>query len=336
MSSSVWFSTPASVLHDRVAQAWKEVLNIPHCEPSQSWQDGGGDSLATLHLLHKLERSCGRALPFDVITPEMRLADLVVLLESGISAKAAALPMVHLLPGIYGDGPGLAAFRRALAGHMSFDVFEIADLHAPGRVLGDMRLIGEVAACAIDRQQPSGPILLAGFSFGGGVAYEAARALIDNGREVAFLGILDTTFGIAATGAKRTRRQFLGWKLRSILRRALSDERTRSVLLTASDRLSWSAAHRVRSSLQHLFRTGALHRWAPAPLEADVFLAASEEFAPRTLPIWRRLCARLDVVELPGLHSRILNSPAVDQLIAAFAQRVREISKSRPARPQDL
>jgi acetoacetyl-CoA synthetase len=324
MSPSVWFETPASALHDRVAQAWKEALNVPHCEPSQSWQDGGGDSLATLNLLLKLERSCGRALPFDVITPEMRLADLVALLKTGIIAEPAALLTMHLLPGIHGDGPGLAAFRRALAGHMSFDVVEIADLHAPARVLGDMRLTGEVAACAIARQQPSGPILLAGFSFGGGVAYEAARALIDNGREVAFLGILDTTFGIAATGAKRTLRQFLGWKLRSMLRYALSCERTRSALLKASDRLSWSAAHRVHSSLQDLFRMGALHGWTPAPLAVEVFLAVSEEFAPRTLPIWRRLCARLDVVELPGLHSRILKPPAVDQLIAAFAQRARE------------
>ena len=42
------------------------------------------------------------------------------------------------------------------------------------------------------RVQPEGPYHLGGFSFGGLVAYEAARLLIEDGEKVAFLGVVDS------------------------------------------------------------------------------------------------------------------------------------------------
>lgn len=322
--SSISLAPPASTLHAEVARAWMEVLHVAHCEPSQRWQDAGGDSLAILHLLHRLERSCGRALPFDAITPETRPGDLVSLLEAGVRVVPGNLPTVHLLPGIYGDGPGLAAFRRALGAEMCFEVIEIADLREPAAVLCSMRRSGELAARTISRQQPSGPIFLAGFSFGGGVAYEAAQALIEAGRQVAFLGILDTAFGATASGVERTRRQRLRFALRNVLRRALSGAIARTLLLRSWNGLPWRAAYRVRRFAQDLFRRAAHQEWSPVPICVEVFLAASEEFAPRTLPIWRRLGGRLSCVLLPGPHARVLNPPALDSLIAAFGQGVRE------------
>lgn len=80
----------------------------------------------------------------------------------------------------------------------------------------------------------------------------------------------------------------------------------------------------MRRFAQDLFRRAAHHEWSPVTICAEVFLAASEEFAPRTLPIWRRLGGRLNCVLLPGPHARILNPPALDSLIAAFGQAVRD------------
>ncbi|WP_307734526.1 thioesterase domain-containing protein [Xanthomonas albilineans] len=55
--------------------------------------------------------------------------------------------------------------------------------------------IQDMAAQAIEkirRVQPSGPYHLAGWSFGGLVAYEMASQLIDAGLQVKFLGVFDT------------------------------------------------------------------------------------------------------------------------------------------------
>jgi len=49
------------------------------------------------------------------------------------------------------------------------------------------RYIEEMRAVA-----PNGPYLLAGYSFGGLVAFEMARQLVEAGKEVAMLAMLDT------------------------------------------------------------------------------------------------------------------------------------------------
>jgi len=57
-----------------------------------------------------------------------------------------------------------------------------------------------------------------------------------------------------------------------------------------------------------------------------MFLAVSEEYEAKTLPIWRRLCHRLCVVRLPGEHMDIFQAPAADPLIQAFEDNVRTAS----------
>lgn len=59
-----------------------------------------------------------------------------------------------------------------------------------------MKPIEETAAAYIEilrGHQPEGPYLLAGYSYGGVVAYEMARQLSEAGEEVPFVGLFDTT-----------------------------------------------------------------------------------------------------------------------------------------------
>jgi thioesterase domain-containing protein/acyl carrier protein len=313
----------ASSLQALVAEAWQQALKIKQLDPAQSWQDAGGDSLGILQLLLKIERRCGCVLSFDMIDPAMRVGELVALIEQGPHFQESALPLVHLLPGFLGDEPSLASFRRALHGRIAFNLLDIADLNEPAAVLKDMQQIGSMAALAIERRQPSGPIVLAGYSFGGSVAYEAARSLINSGREVALLAIFDSKFGVAASGVGRTSAQSRTWKRRSRLRAALSWDFGRASILAALNRMPWSFEHRIRRYLFRLFREDTLHSWSPAPLDVDTFLAVSNEYQAKTLGIWRWLCPRLNVARLPGAHTDIFQAPAATLLIPAFEDHVR-------------
>ncbi len=315
--------TETPSLHSLVTEVWQQVLKIDHYDPAQSWQDAGGDSLGILQLLFKIERRCGCVLSFDMINPEIRVEELAALIEQGARHQEHALPVVHLLPGFYGDEPILANFRRALNARVAFSLVDIAHLNQPAAVIRDMRQIGRLAARTIERRQPSGPIVLAGYSFGGSVAYEAARSLIDSGRQVALLGILDAKFGVAATGIARTRAQSRRWKRRSMLRSALSWDRARASIQWALHRLPWPLEYRIRRYLLRLFLEETLHSWSPSPLDVETFLAVSEEYEWKTLPIWRRLSRRLCVARLPGEHVRIFDAPAADLLIPAFENSVR-------------
>jgi thioesterase domain-containing protein/acyl carrier protein len=313
----------APSLQALVIDVWQQVLKIKQFDPAQSWQDAGGDSLGILQLLLKIERGCGCVLSFDMINPAMRVAELVALIQQGPQVQEGAVPLVHLLPGFLGDEPSLASFRRALHEGMAFNLLDIAGLNEPAAVLKDMHQIGRIAALAIERRQPSGPIVLAGYSFGGSVAYEAARSLINSGREVALLAIFDTKFGVAATGVARTSAQSRKWKRRSMLRSALSWDFGRASILSALNRVPWSIEHRIRRYLFRLFREDTLHSWSPSRLDVKTFLAVSEEYAWKTLPIWRRLCPRLSVTRLPGAHTDIFQTPAATLLIPEFEDHVR-------------
>lgn len=305
-------------LPELVARAWCEVLHLPHPDLKQSWAQAGGDSLATLHLRLRLEHLVGRSLPYDVLTPEMRFADLLSVLTGAASEIAPSLPVVHLIPGVLGDEPRLAAFRRALIGSVRFHVMELAGLEHPAKLLCDVRRTGAHAAARIARRQPQGRVLLAGYSFGGNVAYEAARCLVESGRDVALLAILDSAFGIAVTGALRDAKQRQRWRLRSALRLAASPDAMRRLLLRALSRLPPRLAHPPQRILSRLFREYALHAWRPSPLAIDTLLAVSAEFAQRTMPRWQRLCARLSVIQVPGTHVQLFDAPGAAPLFDAF------------------
>jgi thioesterase domain-containing protein len=85
--------------------------------------------------------------------------------------------------------------------------------------------------------QPSGPYLIAGYSFGGVLAYELATQLIAAGESVAWLGLLDTPFS-GVLGRRPSQAQLFllyasrGWRelvrqCRSALRRELRSLRVR-------------------------------------------------------------------------------------------------------------
>ena len=70
------------------------------------------------------------------------------------------------------------------------------------------------ALSTIRNRQPDGPLALAGYSFGGLVAYEVARQAVDAGQQVEWLGILDAP---APSIAQPLRVQLtLRWRLRRL------------------------------------------------------------------------------------------------------------------------
>jgi thioesterase domain-containing protein len=104
----------------------------------------------------------------------------------------AGRPILFTVPGVV----ALPYYLRGLARHLGPDL-AVAGLQLPGFFGGEAPLdrIETQAAClvaAMRVRQPRGPYLLLGHSYGGHVAYEAARQLRFQGEEVAFLGMLDT------------------------------------------------------------------------------------------------------------------------------------------------
>jgi thioesterase domain-containing protein len=165
--------------------------------------------------------------------------------------------------------------------------------------------------------------MLAGYSFGACVAYEAAQALMAAGRDVTLLGILDGPFGRAVVGMRITMRHWPKEIKHALALWGFSWDAGRRAMLRLVRRFGVSAEIVAKRSVYLAFRKLAVNRWSPAPIGVETLLAVSDEMGPRTLSIWQRMCTSLRVVQLPGDHVDIFHAPASDRLLPVFEDAVR-------------
>ena len=301
-----------------VRESWCEALGRP-CDDRLTWEASGGDSLATLHLLLGLERRTGRKLSFDEIQPEKRPGDLARVLAADRPDKASAagdgLTTVYLFPGLFGDEPLLAALRRSLSGVLRFELIDHPEVTAPRAIHVDLPRMGQAAAQEIARRHGSGAIFLAGYSFGGCVAFEAARRLAGEGREIGLLAILD-----AATDA--TPPSYLERPRRMLLRAIGRFDAGRRLAMRLIERAVPVWANAARRRFVQNMRVHALRCWRPAPLEVGAFLAVSDEFLGRIVEPWQRLCPGIGVVHIRARHGRLFAPEALEVLTPALMEAI--------------
>ena len=109
----------------------------------------------------------------------------MLLLRAG-DDRIAPLYCVHAVSG------GVDEYR-ALAAALAWPgpIHGITAAHPPAGKRTPHGRLGEIAAAYVDAL-PHGPVLLLGWSFGGVVAQEMSRRLVERGDEVRFLAILDS------------------------------------------------------------------------------------------------------------------------------------------------
>jgi len=340
-----------------VARAWTRVLDRHSLRADLPFDEAGGDSLKLIRLIFELETQCGTSLELAPFSGDLRPSDMARALDRclhGLAADAAdmaAIPDVFLLPAIGGDDPRLVNFRAACRSAVRVELVELGDwpeLIAPGYDMAD--LVGSLARRIVDRA-PSGPLRLAGWSYGGHLGVAVASALCAAGRGVAFVGILDTTtspltFADLEPQPRPTRvdnlRQVPDWIRAGDATNRLADfivtrivARPRLLRLAARLRHIWlpfgfgfhlnrRMGLRLRRDLLEVWR---LRREPPPPLSVPslvLFRAdETEPFAPDEVG-WSAAYQELRIVPVPGDHKSMLEPPHLATLCARFIEAVQQ------------
>ena len=187
-----------------VIALWQRHLGHDVIDPDDDYHVLGGDSLLAVRLVADLNRRFGADLqPHDLLTyaTPRRLARR---LDQGGDQMAAPFARVMLREGKPGNLP-LVLFH-AVGGTVNFyqDLATALDPAMPVVAFQSKALSGGVVAdlsveamtsdylAALAPVQPRGPYRLAGSSFGGMLAFEAARQLIAAGEQVELLAMMDT------------------------------------------------------------------------------------------------------------------------------------------------
>ena len=194
------YQAPATPLERRLAKAWAQVLEVRRVGRHDSFFELGGHSLSAIRLVSLLHK---QDLPLTLaeLFQHPSVAAAAVLLEQRSHRPGSPTSVVTVRaggsqPGLFlvHDFTGLDGYFPVLGQHLPGD-FPIHGL--PGIELGEAQLDTMEALAArlagiIRQVQPQGPYRLAGWSFGGVLAYEVAMQLLGMDEQVAFLGLIDS------------------------------------------------------------------------------------------------------------------------------------------------
>jgi thioesterase domain-containing protein len=351
-------------VYSAVERAWKETLPSIAFSPAIEWADAGADSLDILHLVLRLESYLNRKVSIDLVTPNMTPVQLTsLLLEKSpkVGEQCESWP-IFLIPPILGDEPILSKFRRSLTDEVLIQMVDLPDLGCPISLLSDMAATGRFVASEISRILPHGTILLAGYSFGGCAAYEAAVCLRAQGRQVGFLGLLDPVsphpwlsshdpwrepqsatsprglggwlirFSALFPQKGETFISYLDWLLFVIFVQFKAFSPARRQTLFGRRWLSLGAFLRRRTALLRRLRMLALQRWRPLPIDVPGLLATSEAYIDTgSLVAWPSLCPNLNIVRIPGKHVELFEPKSLAILVPTFLEAVTAVQSTSSA-----
>jgi amino acid adenylation domain-containing protein len=193
---------PRNDIERRLAAIWAELLQRERVGVQDNFFDLGGHSLLAIQLFARIEKSFGQSLPLATLFQGGTIERLAALLDEQsrprIPKQVVALqplgsrPPLFLLPSLFTD----LIHYQELVQHLDPDqpVYGLLPCAADGSVPAYTRL--EDMAATIERGLrafwPEGPYRLAGYSFGGPLAYELAQQLSAAGQQVSLLALIDT------------------------------------------------------------------------------------------------------------------------------------------------
>ncbi|MGX9744826.1 non-ribosomal peptide synthase/polyketide synthase [Ralstonia pseudosolanacearum] len=202
------YEAPRSGIETRLASIWQALLGVETIGRHDDFFALGGNSLQAVRLIGLLAKADCRV-TLTQLLQHPNIASLAAVAErDGMRTRDQAVPvrttgsqrplfLVHEITGLDGYFTQLGAWIDA-------DI-PVYGLPAVGWGEPQLRTIEGLAKrlkAAMRAVQPHGPYRLAGWSFGGVLAYEIAIQLIGEDEDVEFLGLLDTRQPALVSGGK--------------------------------------------------------------------------------------------------------------------------------------
>ncbi len=341
---------PADSTVATVAALFGEVLGRP-AAASDSFFDLGGHSLLALRLLRRVEQEFGVELTVASLYEAPTAAGVAASLPSAAGTAPKVQYLVPIQPG--GSRPPIfglhvlgrnAAFYRPLADRLGANqpVFGLgltssaSDTSGPTNVR-DIALLyaDEITSCA-----PSGPVGLTAVSMGSVVAVEVANELVSRGRQVVFLGLFDAGGPDAArflpSRAGRLRLHFRGLRdapfpyiaarLRFLGSRIARRAGQTELAVRKATGAPLPDRARLREFVEANIDSASQHQLQPFEGKITVFKALDDPFSG---PLkdnamgWAGYAeGGVEVIEVAGGHTSMLEEPHVDRLAAEIERAV--------------
>jgi thioesterase domain-containing protein len=191
---------PSAATIEALTQIWQRVLQRSPIGPEDNFYALGGTDEQADEAFAEIARVFNRPLPTATICYAPTISALAALLEQPTLPRFS--PFVLLKAGskhppiVIGHGVGGRASFGGLAKHIrtenpvyGIQARGVEGLESPFECIEDM---AEYYLDALRTLQPQGPYVLIGYSFGGLIALEMAQRLLQSGKRIALLAMVDT------------------------------------------------------------------------------------------------------------------------------------------------
>lgn len=221
---------------------------------------------------------------------------------------------------------------RALGKDQPLWGFEASGLESGETLALSVEQAAEEYVQAIRTVQAEGPYQLLGMSFGGVIAYEMARQIREEGAEVIFLALLDTTVP-GSRDAGFTQAHFMRAMAAELGCADLIDQMSQPLTLEqlvehglTAGRLpvgfTLGEAERVAEVLRNAMRIESeyqLKRWEGPLL---LLRATQREGGRDAVPDWSPFASRVEIVDVECNHYELVTTALAPAVAAAIASRL--------------
>jgi oxalate---CoA ligase len=324
-------SERTQIVKAAVKGAWTEILGRASYDSDAALADADVDSLDLLRMWLLIEKTLGKRLSMDIIESGPTPSELTASLAQQLRAVSDGLtpdpsvtsgPLVFLMPPAAGSSLELARFRAAFKGRMRFVTIEYPDWREivdGGATAGFEALVDAAASQVCEFNEVNDGYLLAGYSFGGLLATEVARRLVERGKQVDFLGLIDTRAALSKAPKR--------WRAVIAMLASMSAFRSLKAIGRLTKFLPPKRAILVEQELNIRLRMKGLDQLRLEPLQVPVTLYKSDENPfPSSENSWLHHCRNLEIVPIGGTHHSILESPRLETLRTHFAEAVEAVA----------
>lgn len=329
--------SPRNGMERLVAQIWQSVLQREEIGIHDNFFDLGGHSLLAIQVNARLRQELGVEQPVNLLFRYRTIADLAARLSHLISAPSRmndrSTSLVWLQTGtsqpalilVHPVGGGVSCYAD-LARTLPNRTIHAFESCTPSEGLAAM------ASCYVDEllsQEPDGSYYLGGWSMGGVIAFEMARQLMQRGKPLVPVILVDSfTF---QTDEQFNRKDCLRAFLQDIagadlpelpeVKKDVSDEAILSQVfeqLQARGRLPGIELALFLHRFQ-VYRSNvhALVEYTPRPYAGPVYLVQAAE-SVSSVEAWRQISGSLSFFRVPGNHYDLLqgdNAPRLGMLL---------------------
>ena len=343
-SAKAEFVLARTTLEGRLADIWKEVLNVKKIGVLDNFFELGGHSLLAMRLLTAVEKQLDKDVNLVSFFQEPTIEHMAKMIEeeavfeTGASLirlrkgdEKQALYFVHPSGGAvhhYRDLAQLLETERAVYGIQAQGLDGKMELH---KTIEDM---ASAYIEAIREKQLHGPYLLISWSLGSIIVHEMARQLEQIGQKTALLIQLDQTPFITHDSPKDNAEMLANMFKRyfkvdqEYLRTLSEDEQFKVVIKKAKKHKAIPRFIRLADFKRYILvnetQIQAWLQYKAKPISGKIVLFRSEENRTQaeTDLGWHKITGGVEIVDVPGNHITMLQEPHVREVATEISKRL--------------